>query len=1027
MAQITINAPQGQLSERRGRGQLNTAGKTEKVVTAARNTLQAEKQDIDGILNVGRAKAQGFQAIGSAVTNVVVAVKDRQDALTEADETFKANESIQAADLEFKKIRIEEQKAAKAANNDRSYGTITDNVLTRQADYLSKNTPEFKTSSVQKKYEAAIESNRKKNEFDLKYDGTGEAYTTNRIKAGIEVTVAAQTEYATSGDASPEEIETINNFITELYTNPEAATIFGVEGAGIAQKAIAEITYENIQQANNSQDLGKIAVQEEIIANSDLPENDKRILENQRSRAEEDVKKKIKETTQDNIDAVMLEGDISKMELLLVGLEDENASFPQFDNGDRLANAKRILTTVNATTKARKKSIVQDEAAAKVNQGLRTVTDTKGYDDSMERKRDKMLASGRDPQEVAKVIMGDFQKAKRVSKFFMQENSDGLTLGDTNSALLLETLDLNIPQAYTTMDQKQRDYLAYRSTKMDVVSALERVNAEVPAQEMERRKELMGKAPFTTASDDAMNSFVKENGASAVNSFTASQYKNLLRANFARLGDAAAAISATNLDMRGIVGPNLYRNDELISYSPESYVRDSPQAVLNVNEEFNDVIETLRQDNPKLRGAEIWPVIVKKTANTSRPVWRFMMTSSTGATTTIPGDTDSGFFEHSIGGDRLPVTVRQFMTNSQKEQAVKDEQSAELINTGAQALFKVSDFIVGAPKAVIDTAANLAQEGVSTVGTAVDNFQNDVVPGAFESAKQDVFRAADLIVKEPFKAISDGVKFLTRKVSENLPDVIEGVLSFFFKDAAASDVVDMNLVKQAVNDKVDGMVSREFTAEDAEVVKADISANLDRRLEEVINPAVPIRVRELQLGESFTETLIVDEGNREFAYDDKTGLRVLPRDFNTVAGNLTIGIGHMLSRSELDSGFLTIGGREVRWVDGLSESDRRELSVQDKREAVKTVKARFGNLKMPQPIFDLVVELTFNAGFNRSATNTTAAIVNGDWLRFIEIYRIWDKETVTIDGVKKKVFNQGLSNRRNRNADKAMREMGFAT
>lgn len=105
--------------------------------------------------------------------------------------------------------------------------------------------------------------------------------------------------------------------------------------------------------------------------------------------------------------------------------------------------------------------------------------------------------------------------------------------------------------------------------------------------------------------------------------------------------------------------------------------------------------------------------------------------------------------------------------------------------------------------------------------------------------------------------------------------------------------------------------------------------------------------------------LIELEGSRSHAYRD-------------VAGFLTIGVGHMLTRDELSSGKMIVGAGWgwIRWRDGLS-ADQIEvlLSEKDIRESEDTVN-RYVTPMLSQNQFDALVSFAFNVG-SRAFQNST--------------------------------------------------------
>ncbi len=90
------------------------------------------------------------------------------------------------------------------------------------------------------------------------------------------------------------------------------------------------------------------------------------------------------------------------------------------------------------------------------------------------------------------------------------------------------------------------------------------------------------------------------------------------------------------------------------------------------------------------------------------------------------------------------------------------------------------------------------------------------------------------------------------------------------------------------------------------------------------------------------------EGVRLKAYKDSAGL-------------LTIGVGHLLTKSELSSGKININGESVKYVNGLTAEQADELLEQDVKPAETTVNNNV-KVELNQHQFDALVSFTFNVG-----------------------------------------------------------------
>lgn len=110
------------------------------------------------------------------------------------------------------------------------------------------------------------------------------------------------------------------------------------------------------------------------------------------------------------------------------------------------------------------------------------------------------------------------------------------------------------------------------------------------------------------------------------------------------------------------------------------------------------------------------------------------------------------------------------------------------------------------------------------------------------------------------------------------------------------------------------------------------------------------------------------------------------------AGGLpTIGVGHLLSKSELMSGKLRILGKVVRWHEGLTEQQCLDLLDQDLDLAELAVTAHV-RATLAQHQFDALVSWVFNVGVGSLRDSTLLKLLNaGRYDQVPAQLRRWNK------------------------------------
>lgn len=133
------------------------------------------------------------------------------------------------------------------------------------------------------------------------------------------------------------------------------------------------------------------------------------------------------------------------------------------------------------------------------------------------------------------------------------------------------------------------------------------------------------------------------------------------------------------------------------------------------------------------------------------------------------------------------------------------------------------------------------------------------------------------------------------------------------------------------------------------------------------------------------------------------------KPYNDSAGLLTIGCGHLLTKSELSAGKLCIDGVWVKYSGGITNKQIGQLLKQDLivRDAALT---RLLTAKVNQNQYDALLSFVFNVGIDAFKHSDLLEMLNkGDYDSVPAQLRRWNKS-----GGKK---NKGLINRRNNEID----------
>jgi len=133
------------------------------------------------------------------------------------------------------------------------------------------------------------------------------------------------------------------------------------------------------------------------------------------------------------------------------------------------------------------------------------------------------------------------------------------------------------------------------------------------------------------------------------------------------------------------------------------------------------------------------------------------------------------------------------------------------------------------------------------------------------------------------------------------------------------------------------------------------------------------------------------------------------KEYPDVEGNPTIGIGHLLTRSELTSGKLIIKGEVVRFENGITDKQMDDLFVQDIAPITGLI-VRMVKVDLTQYQFDSLISFVYNVGDAAFITSTLLRTLNDSQYSHVPFQmRRWNK----IREKGKLVVCEGLVNRRN--------------
>lgn len=121
-------------------------------------------------------------------------------------------------------------------------------------------------------------------------------------------------------------------------------------------------------------------------------------------------------------------------------------------------------------------------------------------------------------------------------------------------------------------------------------------------------------------------------------------------------------------------------------------------------------------------------------------------------------------------------------------------------------------------------------------------------------------------------------------------------------------------------------------------------------------------VSNVKASQHLLDLLVVWEGLELKAYPDSAKL-------------LTIGIGHLLTKEEKQTGFIVINGKKVPWQYGITKAQAYELKLQDlvRFEEVVTTLVK---VPLKQNEFDALVSFAYNTGVSAFTGSTLLKKLN---------------------------------------------------
>jgi len=213
-----------------------------------------------------------------------------------------------------------------------------------------------------------------------------------------------------------------------------------------------------------------------------------------------------------------------------------------------------------------------------------------------------------------------------------------------------------------------------------------------------------------------------------------------------------------------------------------------------------------------------------------------------------------------------------------------------------------------------------------------------------------------------------------KKAQFNLGTPTEDVIFSIYPDVPTNgkEQIILNLLREYNPNLVFGESGLQLKQEQlfkhikrAEVAYPDLKKIMDKfseRLESGYDITEVGKVGEMSISEDAKKSLMSAEGFSSKIYNDNKKLK-WPNDKEKGAGHWTIGYGHKLKETELDSGIIILkDGSRIRWSPKLSEGDALRIKANDLILNSLLAAGLSEDTKISRPMFDALTDLSFNVG-----------------------------------------------------------------